>query len=161
MHVIVCHMQVACYKHNILSRVVARSRVPSMNFPQAGEVAPIMMLPWFLFLPNKDDLLKIENNLVVLVSCLLTSHIKDLLPFAKYVPDHIEHKHSREMSQESDVAVLDVLMKNEACGPDIIDIMQSLQGYLGSDYPPVQRVASGGDQLTCEHQAAVTASYDA
>ena len=45
-------------------------------------------------------------------------------------------------------------MKNEVYGPDMIDIMRSLQGYLGIDYPPAQRVASGGDQLTCERQAA-------
>lgn len=50
--------------------------------------------------------------------------------------------------------MLDVLHKNEAYGPDMIDIMQSLHEYLGSDYQTDRRVASGGDQLTCERQAA-------
>lgn len=138
---------------HMYSILVARTRVPT-DLPQTGEVAPIMSLPWTHFLPNKHDLVKVENNLVVLVSRLITTHIKCLQPLAKYVPEHIKHKHSEAMSQKSDVVVLDVLMKNEAYGPDMIDIMRSLQGYLGSDYPPTQRVMSGGDQLTCERQAA-------
>ena len=32
------------------------------------------------------------------------------------------------------------------------DIMHAMQGYLGEDFPPDQRVLSGGDQLTCERQ---------
>ena len=36
----------------------------------------------------------------------------------------------------------------------MIDIMRTLHGYLGADYPPSRKVASGGDQLTCECQAA-------
>ena len=34
------------------------------------------------------------------------------------------------------------------------NIMQTLQGFLGTDYPPDRRVVSDGDQLTCERQAA-------
>ncbi len=37
----------------------------------------------------------------------------------------------------------------------MVDIMQTLQGYLGDDYPSIRRVASGGDQLTCERQVGV------
>ena len=58
------------------------------------------------------------------------------------------------MTEKSEVLVVDVLMKNEACGPDMVDIMQTLQGYLGVDYPPNRKVAFGGDQLTCERQRA-------
>ena len=53
------------------------------------------------------------------------------------------------MSQKS---VLDVLMKNENCHSDIVDIMTTMQGYLGKEYPSEKRVASGGDHLTCERQ---------
>ena len=56
------------------------------------------------------------------------------------------------MSCKSEVVVLDVLMKNEAKHGDMLDIMMTMQGYLGKDYPPERRVPSGGDQLTCEHQ---------
>ena len=39
------------------------------------------------------------------------------------------------MSKKSEVAVLDVLMKNEVKHKDMLDIMNAYQGYLGEDYP--------------------------
>ena len=56
------------------------------------------------------------------------------------------------MSEKSEVVVLDVLMKNENCSSDMVEIMQTMQGYLGQDYPNDHRVVSGGDHLTCECQ---------
>ena len=54
------------------------------------------------------------------------------------------------MAQKSEVAVLDVLYKNEACHQDMLDIMRQLQAYVGRGYKG--RVPSGGDLLTCERQ---------
>ena len=34
----------------------------------------------------------------------------------------------------------------------MIDIMRTLQGYLGKDYNADKRVPSGGNQLMCERQ---------
>ena len=48
--------------------------------------------------------------------------------------------------------MLDILMKNEVCHSDMVDIMKTMHTYLGSDYPSHRIVASGGDQLTREHQ---------
>ena len=56
------------------------------------------------------------------------------------------------MSKKFEVAVLDVLMKNEAKHKDMLDIMSKYQGYLGESYPEDRPVLSGGDQLTCERQ---------
>ena len=53
---------------------------------------------------------------------------------------------------KSECVVLDVLAKNEAKHSDMLDIMKTLQGYLGDDFPPYMKVVSG-DQLTCERQA--------
>ena len=48
--------------------------------------------------------------------------------------------------------MLDTLMKNEAKHGDMLDIMKTLQGYLGEDYPDKPPVLSGGDHMTCEQQ---------
>ena len=53
------------------------------------------------------------------------------------------------MSRKSEVAVLDVLMKNEAKHKVMLNTQQ---GYLGENYPYDRPVLSGGDQLTCERQ---------
>lgn len=34
----------------------------------------------------------------------------------------------------------------------MIDILRTLQQYLGDDYDSTRKVACGGDQLTCERQ---------
>ena len=54
------------------------------------------------------------------------------------------------MSENSEVAVLDVLYKNEACHQDMLDIMKCQQQYLVKDFSGC--VPSGGDLLTCERQ---------
>lgn len=139
---------------HMYSVLVSKSRLPSSQLSQTGQIADLMSIPWKTFLPSKDDIQQVESNLVILVARLLTSYIKDFSFLSKAVPNHIRHVYSTVMSGKSEVAVLDVLHKNEAYGPDMIDIMQSLHEYLGSDYQTDRRVASGGDQLTCERQAA-------
>ena len=68
------------------------------------------------------------------------------------VPQHISHQYTKEMSRRLKVAVLDILMKNEACHSDMVDIMKIMHSYLGSDYPSHRGVASGSDQLAFERQ---------
>ena len=104
------------------------------------------------FLPTSEDHLAVQQNLVVIVSRILTQYLDSLSVFSKSVSAHIPHKYSEEMGRKSEVVVLDVLMKNEAKHSDMIDIMKSMQGYLGANYPVEKRVLSGGDQLTCERQ---------
>ena len=41
-------------------------------------------------------------------------------------------------------------MKNEAKNKDMLDIMKTLQVYLGENYPDSRPVLSGGDQMTSE-----------
>ena len=52
------------------------------------------------------------------------------------------------MSLKSEVIVLDIFMKNVNCHNDMVDIMTTMQLYLGNDYPGDKRVVSGGDDLT-------------
>ena len=139
---------------HMFSILAARSRLPPIDLPRTGQVADITSLQWHTFLPNQEEIVAVRKNLTILVSRVLVKHLKDLTPFSKCVPQHIMHQHSQEMFERSEVFVLDVLMKNEAHGPEMIDIMRTLQGYLGTDYPPSRKVASGGDQLTSERQAA-------
>lgn len=104
------------------------------------------------FLPSKDDIRCVKSNLIVIVSCILTRYIHTLSPLSKSVQKHILHKYSNQISRKSEVVVLNVLMKNETKHSDMIDIMSTMQGYLGKEYPHECRVASGGDQLTYERQ---------
>ena len=44
------------------------------------------------------------------------------------------------MSKKSEVCTLDVLMKNEAKHSDMVDILRTMQDYLGSDHDDEKRV---------------------
>lgn len=137
---------------HMYSIVVAKSRTQGEGLPHVGHLSKLTEVPPAQFLPTQDDVTKIKANLVILVSRILTQYFSKLTPFAKVVTKHIKHVYSDEMSKKSDVFVLDVLMKNETKHKDMIDIMATLQGYLGEGYSADHPVASGGDQVTCERQ---------
>ncbi len=137
---------------HMFSLLVGRSRTPAPLLPHTGVLSKLSEVPVDFFLPTSADIVKVKANLVVIVSRVLTQYIHGLAPFSKAVTKHILHQYSDEMSQKSEVYVLDVLMKNEASHKDVIDILKTCQGYLGEDYPEMRRVLSGGDHLTCERE---------
>ena len=134
---------------HMYSILVARSRTQASLLPHTGQLSTLTEVPGKFFLPSCDDLSKLKSNLVILVSRIITDQ---LFSYRKVVTKHILHPYSKEMTEKSEVLVLDVLMKHEAVNKDMIDIMRKLQSYLGTDYDQQRRVVSGGDQLTCERQ---------
>ena len=136
----------------MFSMIVGRSRTPAPELPFTGQIAQLTGASPTHFRPSTLDVAAVKENLVILVSRTLTEHIPSLAVFSKVVPKHILHQYSAEMSKKSEVAVLDVLMKNEAKHKDMLDIMSTCQSYLGESYPEDRPVLSGDDQLTCEWQ---------
>ena len=139
---------------HMYSILAGRSRIPPNTLSYTGHISSLTTIPAKEFLPVEDDFINVQQNLIIIVSRMLTQYIKGLSAFAKAVPQHIQHQYSAEMGRKSEVIVLDVLMKNEACRGDMIEIMHCMQNYLGiqSEYPSEKKVLSGGDQLTCERQ---------
>ena len=138
---------------HMFSIIVGRSRTPAPHLSFGGRHLSLLdALEVDSFMPCRDDLNAMMDDLVHIISRTLTRCIAGLAPLHKVVPQHIVHKYSSEMAQKSEVYALDVLMKNEAKHGDMIDIMRTLQGYLGKDYSDEKVVVCGGDQLTCERQ---------
>ena len=136
------------------SILVAKGRIP--NPPESDQPfkpPSLTTLSYKSLLPNEVDMAAIFQNLTILVSRILVRYISDLKVFAKLVPKHIWHERSNEMAQKSQVAVIDVLHKNETCNQDMHEIMRVLQSYLGESFHG--KVISGGDQVTCERQRGV------
>ena len=136
---------------HMYSILAGRSRTNAKDLPPTGCVSPLSATSALDYLPTSEDYQAVRNNLVILVSRIITKYVSSLSVLAKAVPPHILHKYSKEMGMKSEVIVLDVLMKNEAKHSDMIDIMKYMQGYL-EKYPDEMRVLAGGDQLTCERQ---------
>ena len=137
--------------YHMYSILALKSRVPIPQLPHTGSLEDT---PAEHFLLSAQDMKELKGTLTVLVARLLTQYIPSLSFLAAVVPKHICHKYSVQMAQKSDVAVIDVLMKNETDGKDMLDIMETMHGYLGKDYHADHCVLSGGDQLTCERQRA-------
>ena len=137
---------------HMYSILVGRSRIPAPELSHSGHQSELKDVRIDSFLPQRSDVFRVKSNLVVLVSRLLTQYFPALGFLASVVPKHIKHKYSKQMAEKSEVAVLDVLMKNETKHKDMVEIMSVMQDYLGDDYPQERRVASGGDHLTCERQ---------
>ena len=137
---------------HMFSLIVGKSRTPALELSFTGHLSQLTGVSAKYFLPTNSNIAAVKSNLIVLVGRILTEYFPSLAPFSKVVPKHILHRYSAQMSKKSEVCVLDVLMKNEAKHKDMLDIMETLQDYLGEDYPDDRPVLSGGDQLTCERQ---------
>ena len=144
------HQKHLCHMYSILT---VKSRVP-VEKNATSIMSPItfnrLLANASSLLPKESDISSIRLNLAILVSRVLCQHIKGLKPCQKFVPQHILHRHTKFMAKKSEVAVLDVLFKNEARHQDMLDIMKHQQCYIGDNF--VGKVLSGGDLLTCERQ---------
>ena len=134
--------------HHMYSILAVKGRIEPPSSSQDFNCSRLSTIPTSSILPTSSDVSAVQSNLVVLVSRVLCKYVKSLSYCSSAVPHHIDHVHSKEMSNKSEVAVLDVLHKNEAKNSDMLDIMKEQVQYLGSEFTGT--VLSGGDQLTCE-----------
>ena len=137
---------------HMFSMIAGLSRTPAPHLSRGGQVALMKDVKTESFLPSVENAKQAKCNLIILVSRVLTQYIDSLAPLGKSIPKHIEHSYSKEMAEKSEVIVLDVQMKNEACHRDMIEIMRSYQNYLQVEGIEMHKVPCGGDQLTCERQ---------
>lgn len=70
---------------------MGKSRTPAPELPRLGRGCNLAVVPADFFLPSADDVRKVKENLIVLVSRVLTQYLPALAPLAKVVPKHIEH----------------------------------------------------------------------
>ena len=137
---------------HMFSVLAASTRVPRNDLSPVGFKNTLMSISASTFLPGEHDVTAVHQNLKVIVSRLLVKYILCLKPLQQNVNHHIMHRYSSAMAEKSDVVVLDVLIKNEACHSDMHDILTTLHNYLPEDYLEDRRVLSGGDQMTCERE---------
>lgn len=135
--------------YHMYSVLAVKSRVPP---PDGGHAVPrsFNRLSPASFFPSESDVSSVRLNLAILVSRILCNYIKGLKKFRRMIPEHIPHRYSLAMAKKSEVVVIDVLYKNEACHQDMLDIMKYQQSFLGKNFSG--SVPSGGDLLTCERQ---------
>ena len=136
---------------HMFSLLVTKSRIPrTLINPNLPRPRSLLTLSSTCLLPTAADIATVKLNLSILVSRILCTYIKGLHKFKKVIPKHIMHRYSLLMAEKSEVAVLDVLYKNEVCHQDMLEIMKYIINYLGKEYR--RKAISGGDLLTCERE---------
>ena len=79
----------------------AMDRVDFHHLANEKPIANVSILPLSTFLPNLEDSTAIRSNCAVLLGCELVRSLPFFKDFSEYIPAHITHEHSEEMSRRS------------------------------------------------------------
>lgn len=138
--------------HWFLNLAVQRRVISSL--PNDKPLAEISSVRNHTFLPSSNDCKNLNASFRFHIVKVLVKHIKCLKPFKKSVPNFIDHRYVKELSQKSQFCVLDLLNKSENKMEEMISILQHIhENYIPhtDDNPPsVIRKIIFGDVLTNE-----------
>lgn len=95
-----------------------------------------------------------RRNFAILFLRNVVGKLTFLKPFQNYVPKHIIHKYSDQMSKKSNVVNLGLVYANEASNEGMVEIMKFVHQYIHEGNAG-EKAVFGGDQLTCERATGV------
>ncbi|XP_035658071.1 uncharacterized protein LOC118403462 [Branchiostoma floridae] len=137
-----------------------QDRVPTDHLPNNAPIKPLPLFQIGDCLPTPEIEAHLRNELIIIGSRMVTTHIPALKPFAPAVIHHIPHQYSETMSQPSTEVShikykwnlafpLGLLFKNESVTSDLVDILQHIQTeYVPRTPDGMQSIFMGGDRLT-------------
>ena len=125
---------------HMYSLLVVRPHASDSSLSTTDATSNLFKLEPSAFLPTAEEIDTMKMNLTVLARRIICAYIKYLNHIADVVPDHIPHKYSETMAEKSGTYFLDVLTKNEAKHADMVELMQTMQGYLGEEFPQDKKV---------------------
>ena len=80
-----------------------KDRVDVSEVPNEKPVGNLETTPISTVVPSIGDSIVLRENYVTLVSRVLVKHLNYFSPFANCVPEHIQHEHSAEMANKSEI----------------------------------------------------------
>uniref|UniRef100_A0A8W8NTK5 DUF6589 domain-containing protein n=1 Tax=Magallana gigas TaxID=29159 RepID=A0A8W8NTK5_MAGGI len=134
-------------------------RIKTENLDNTKSLKDIGNITWKDFVPTSDEDLVYKKSLQILLGRIISMYPGYASKFEwmkSVLPQHIEHVQDDAMSQKSEVCWMPVLMKNETCYSDCIQIMKSYEKQILQWYTKGGRandldklkIPVGGDQLT-------------
>lgn len=130
-------------------------RVSSAGLCDVSPQIDIKSLPNHAFLLTDDETSKLREDFKVLVGRILVSYIPALSFMKSVIPNHIEHKYQKEMSQQSTIVPLPMQLKDEKHYDDTVDILCEYENTIEHIYtqagvvqlPPNTRPAQAHESL--------------
>ncbi|XP_066922839.1 uncharacterized protein [Clytia hemisphaerica] len=105
-------------------------------------------------LPNKTCLDALKKDFIILFARSVVSFLPGFAMFKKFVPKHIKHQFTKEMTQKSEVVPLGLIFKCEQTTSEMAEILKEIQ----EKYVPLkqteegvevkEKVPFGGDQMS-------------
>lgn len=105
-------------------------RIKTENLDNTKSLKDIGNITWKDFVPTSDEDLVYKKSLQILLGRIISMYASKFEWMKSVLPQHIEHIQDDAMSQKSEVCWMPVLMKNEACYSDCIQIMKSYEKQI-------------------------------
>lgn len=136
-------------------------RVPSLGLSNDSPQKDIKTLPNCEFLLSDDETSKLREDFKVLVGRVLVSYIPSLSFMKSVIPNHIQHRYQKEMSQQSTIVPIPMQLKDEKKYDDVVDILCEYENVIEDIYakaeviqlPPNARPAQAHGTLQDTHSA--------
>ena len=82
------------------------------------------------YLLSKREMTQMKNDYVILVVRVLVEFFQCMKPINSVIPTHIQHKYSKEMSNQSEIIMLPVVPFNQNKHSDVCQYLEWLQKLL-------------------------------
>lgn len=127
-------MDVKNKDYHFFASDVIFDRISTNGLDDSKSLQEIDDVTWKNFVPSvNEDKLYLES-LKVLLGRIISNYIPKFEWMKSILPSHIPHTKEIAMSQKSDICWLPVMMKNEACYADCIQIMKSYEEQIVNWY---------------------------
>lgn len=124
-----------------------KERISFIPLPDDGPQADLTKLPLTEFLVSDAENNTLKRNMSVLLLRAICHKLLFLGSYKKYVPSHINHQYSKEMSQKTECVNLGIIPENSNTSEGMMHILENLHQYIDETKEPT---VFGGDQLTEE-----------
>ena len=86
------------------------------------------------YLLDQGEVELMKQDFIVLVSRVLVEFFPFLEPLKSIIPQHIDHQHSNEMAQKSNIISLPIVPYNQSKHADVVQYLESLTNLLTEIY---------------------------
>lgn len=125
-----------------------KERINSNHLPNERSICNLKELPLSEFLLNQEECHQLTSDFSILLLRVVCKHMPFFHPYIKYVPKHILHEYTNEMSKKSEAVNLGLVFEDENTSEGMIKILEYLHKYVRLD--DAEQTVFGGDLLTCE-----------
>ena len=87
--------------HHYFTLFAVKNRVHGEHLSSEQASADVAKLPLSTWIPSVNDCVLLRKEFIVLTARIVVSKLKAFEEFADFIPEHIPHQYTKEMSEKS------------------------------------------------------------